>query len=589
MGSGTASVRGGRRHCPARDACPDGRRDQYEDGGTAVKKRVASFIAALFMLTGIPAFTAGEAVTGAVSGVGTAPDEDMRGTEKDEAEDRTLGADIVVVGAGGAGMAAAIAAADAGRSVIVLESQPAAGGNSVRSIGGMNAAGTKWQDANAFAESAGVEKTLEAADAFADNEAILLLAADVREQWEAWQADPKGYFDSTALFALDTLIGGGGLNDPELVSTLASGSAPALEWLGGVGIELTDVAAFGGASVKRIHRPPNEEGRAVPVGAYMVPLLEKALGQRENITLITDTTAVKILTDESGAARGVEAVGKNGASVTVNAGAVILATGGFGANPEMVAEYAPQLAGFRTAGAAGAQGQGILMAAETGADTVDMDRIRIHPTVQFDTGEPIAEGLRGDGAILINADGVRFTDETGTRDAVSAAQIAQPGSFSWLVIDGKMAEASSVIRGYIARGLTARGDTWEELAAEMGVPAGAFTASMNRWNGFAAERYDPDFGRAGFAAPLDAPPYYAVKVTAGILHTMGGLRIDSKTHVLDREGRIIPGLFAAGEVTGGVHGADCLGGSAVTDFVVFGRIAGEQAAEYLAENTAEHP
>ena len=523
-----------------------------------------------------------EAMRQALQNAGVNPDDYMREMEKDKAAgDVTVETDIVVVGAGGAGMTAALTASDAGKSVLLIESQPAVGGNSVKSTGGMNAAKTVYQDANEFGESAGVEKTLAAAEAYADNEAITALAAKVKEQWEAWQAAPMGYFDSTELFALDTLIGGKGLNDPELVNTLVNNSAAAIEYLDSIGIHLNNVAAFGGASVKRIHRPVNDEGKVVSVGAYTVPLLEKAVAARDNLALMTNLTATKLLVDESGAVCGLEAATQDGYTVTVKAKAVILATGGFGANLDMVVQYKPDLAGFMTTNAAGIQGQGILMAVEIGADTVDMEQIQIHPTVQADTASLITEGLRGDGAILVNANGERFIDEVGTRDVVSAAEIAQPDSFSWLVVDQKMVDASSVIQGYITRGLMLQGDTYEALANELGIPADAFAATMEKWNGYVADKNDPDFGRTSFAQPLDTAPYYAVKVTAGIHHTMGGLKIDSQTHVLNKEGQIIPGLFAAGEVTGGVHGGNRLGGNAVADFVVFGRIAGQEAADSI--------
>ncbi|MBR5960150.1 MAG: flavocytochrome c [Clostridia bacterium] len=517
----------------------------------------------------------------ALTNAGVNPDDYMREMAGDESVDLTIDTDVVIIGAGGAGMTAALTASDAGKSVLVLESQPAVGGNSVKSTGGMNAAKTAYQDANTFDEAAGIEKTLKSAEAYADNEAITTLAATVKEQWEAWQANPEGYFDSTELFALDTLIGGKGLNDPELVNTLVNNSAAAIDYLDSIGIHLNNVAAFGGASVKRIHRPVNEEGKTVSVGAYTVPLLEAACQGRDNLALLTDVTATKLLTDESGAVIGVEAEGKTGNKVTVNAKAVILATGGFGANLDMVVQYKPELAGFMTTNAAGIQGQGILMATEIGAATVDMEQIQIHPTVQADTASLITEGLRGDGAILVNANGERFIDEVGTRDVVSAAEIAQPDSFSWLVVDQKMVDASSVIQGYIKRGLMLQGDTYEALAGELGIPADAFAATMEKWNGYVAEKNDPDFNRTSFAQPLDTAPYYAVKVTAGIHHTMGGLKIDTQTHVLNTEGQIIPGLFAAGEVTGGVHGGNRLGGNAVADFVVFGRIAGQAAADSI--------
>lgn len=498
------------------------------------------------------------------------------------AEDRAVDTDIVIVGAGGAGMTAAIAAANEGKNVVIVESQAMVGGNSVRSTGGMNAAKTPAQDENEFAESAGVEKTLEtAASEWAGNEAITALADTVAGQWAEYQANPVGYFDSVELMELDTLIGGHGTNDPALVEALCSNSADAIAWLSEQGIELTSVSSFGGASVKRIHRPVDSEGKTISVGSYMIPLLQ-AKCEELGVEFIMNTTANEILTDANGAAVGIAATDKNGAAVTVNAKAVILATGGFGANLDMVVEYKPDLAGFMTTNAAGAQGQGIDMAVAIGAGTVDMDQIQIHPTVEANTAALITEGLRGDGAILVNAEGNRFTDEVGTRDVVSAAEIAQTGSYSWLVIDQAMADASSVIQGYINNGYTVTGETYEELAEAMGVDAAAFAATMDKWNAAVAAGVDEEFGRTSFANPLDTAPYYAIKVTAGIHHTMGGLTINPQTQVLAGDGTVIDGLYAAGEVTGGVHGGNRLGGNAVADFVVFGRIAGEQAAAYAA-------
>ena len=498
------------------------------------------------------------------------------------AEDRVVDTDIVIVGAGGAGMTAAIAAANEGKNVVIVESQAMVGGNSVRSTGGMNAAKTPAQDENEFAESAGVEKTLEtAASEWAGNEAITALADTVAGQWAEYQANPVGYFDSVELMELDTLIGGHGTNDPALVEALCSNSADAIAWLSEQGIELTSVSSFGGASVKRIHRPVDSEGKTISVGSYMIPLLQ-AKCEELGVEFIMNTTANEILTDANGAAVGIAATDKNGAAVTVNAKAVILATGGFGANLDMVVEYKPDLAGFMTTNAPGAQGQGIDMAVAIGAGTVDMDQIQIHPTVEYNSSQLITEGLRGDGAILVNAEGKRFTDEVGTRDVVSAAEIAQTGSYSWLVIDQAMADASSVIQGYIKNGYTVTGETYEELAEAMGVDAAAFAATMDKWNAAVAAGVDEEFGRTSFANPLDTAPYYAIKVTAGIHHTMGGLTINPQTQVLAGDGTVIDGLYAAGEVTGGVHGGNRLGGNAVADFVVFGRIAGEQAAAYAA-------
>ena len=524
-----------------------------------------------------------EAAKAALTEAGLNPDDYMAKADKTaNGETVSYDADVVVIGAGGAGMTAAMTAADAGQKVVILESQAMVGGNSARAPGGMNAAKTVYQDENEFDQAAGVEKTLAtAAEKYADNETITALAKTVSEQWAAYQANPTGYFDSVELMELDTMVGGKGINDPELVKTLCEGTADAIDWLDENGITLHNVSSFGGASVKRIHRPVNEEGKVVSVGAYMIPLLQENCEKR-GIDIVLNTTVDTILTDANGAAVGVSGTDKDGNTVVVNAKSVILATGGFGANLDMVTQYKPELAGFMTTNAAGAQGQGIEMATAIGAGTVDMDQIQIHPTVEANTAALITEGLRGDGAILINANGERFIDEVGTRDVVSAAEIAQPGSYSWLIVDQAMVDASSVIQGYIKKGYTKTGATYEELAKELDVDPAAFANTMETWNGYVEAKNDPDFGRTSFANPLNNGPYYAIKVTAGVHHTMGGVTINSATEVLKEDGTVIPGLFAAGEVTGGVHGANRLGGTAVADFVVFGRIAGESAANYAS-------
>ena len=524
-----------------------------------------------------------EAAKAALTEAGLNPDDYMAKADKTaNGETVSYDADVVVIGAGGAGMTAAMTAADAGQKVVILESQAMVGGNSARATGGMNAAKTVYQDENEFDQAAGVEKTLAtAAEKYADNETITALAKTVSEQWAAYQANPTGYFDSVELMELDTMVGGKGINDPELVKTLCEGTADAIDWLDENGITLHNVSSFGGASVKRIHRPVNAEGKTVSVGSYMIPLLQENC-EKAGVKMMLDTTATEILTDANGAAVGVKATGASGETVTVNAKAVVLASGGFGANLDMVVKYKPELKGFMTTNAPGIQGQGIEMAEAIGAATVDMDQIQIHPTVEANTAALITEGLRGDGAVLINAEGKRFIDEVGTRDVVSAAEIAQTGSYSWLVVDQAMVDASSVIQGYIKKGFTVTGETYEELGKAMGVDEAAFAETMKTWNGYVEAKNDPDFGRTSFANPLDTAPYYAIKVTAGVHHTMGGLTINTNTEVLKEDGTVIPGLFAAGEVTGGVHGANRLGGNAVADFTVFGRIAGKAASDYAA-------
>ena len=497
-------------------------------------------------------------------------------------EDVVYDVDVVVVGAGGAGMTAAITASDEGKTVLVLESQAMVGGNSVRSTGGMNAGTTEWQQANEFGESAGVESTLAKVANYADNERIQELGAIVAEQWAAYQENPEGYFDSVELFQLDTLIGGGAMNDPALVKTLVENSESAIAWMDQLDPEfvLHNVAQFGGASVKRIHRPVDADGKVLSVGAYVVPLLQQNLEKR-GVEVLLNTTATEILT-EDGTAVGVLAETADGAKVTVNAKAVVIASGGFGANNDMIASIRPELDGFITTNAPGIQGQGIRMAQAIGADTVDLEQIQLHPTVHVEGSSAvlITEGLRGDGAILVNQEGERFFDEDSTRDKVSAAEFEQTGGYAWLIVDSRMSDASNVIQGYITKGYAETGDTYEALAEAIGAPADVFAATMEQWNACVAAKEDADFGRVSFANPLDQAPYYAIKVQPGIHHTMGGVKINSNAQVINTEGNVIEGLFAAGEVTGGVHGNNRLGGNAVADFTIYGRIAGQNAAAF---------
>ena len=524
-----------------------------------------------------------EAVGAALKAAGLT-NADLKKVDTVAGSDLELSADVVVVGAGGAGMTAAIKAAQEGKSVIVLEKGAVTGGNTSRSTGGMNAAKTALQDTNTFGEDAGVEKVLKSAEAYPE---LVELAGTVKAEYDEYKANPEGYFDSVELFVLDTMIGGKGINDKDLVWTMCSNSAAAIDWLAALDtpIELTSVGAFGGASVKRIHRPVNAEGKTISVGAYIIPLLEencKNLG----IEIYTETTADTLITDDNG-----NVVGVSGTSGDVkfkaDAKAVVLATGGFGGNLEMVAELKPELDGFITTNTSTCTGDGIKMATALGADTVDMDQIQIHPTVLQSNGALITEGLRGDGAILINQEGVRFTDEVGTRDAVSAAELAQTGGYAYLIVDQKMIDASAVIQGYITKGYAEGGDKdtktgtdLDTLAGLISVDAATLKETIDKWNACVDAKEDAEFGRTSFANKLE-DKYIAIKIAPGVHHTMGGVKINTSAEVINTEGNVIPGLFAAGEVTGGVHGGNRLGGNAVCDIIVFGQIAGDSAVKYV--------
>ena len=506
-----------------------------------------------------------------------------------EAEDTTVEdaeCDVVIVGAGGAGMTAALQAVDSGvNSVIIVEKGGSTGGNTSRATGGMNAAKTVYQDENEWSDATttAVEKAIATAEEkYADDGKVSDLTAKVKEQFEAYKANPEGYFDSVELFALDTIIGGKGLNDFDLVMTLTGNSAEAIDWLATKDAHLTNVGSFGGASVKRIHRATTEDGKTTPVGAYLVKVLTADVEAEDKIDLRTNTAATELVM-EDGKAVGVKVKNENG-EYTIRAKAVILASGGFGADLDRVAALKPELAGFVTTNVSTITGDGIDMAVAVGAATVDMEQIQIHPSVYTETTTAlITEGIRGDGAILVNQEGKRFVNELETRDNVSAAELAQEGGYAYTILDQKMMDASSTYNSYFTKGYAVQADTYEELAEKLGIDPATFVATMEAWNKAVADQKDDEFGRLSFAAALDTAPYYAIKVSPGIHHTMGGVKINTNAEVLTEAGEAIPGLYAAGEVTGGVHGANRLGGNAVADIVVFGRIAAQNAAAYIAK------
>ena len=453
--------------------------------------------------------------------------------------------DLVIVGAGGAGMTAAQDK-------------------------------NEWKDAT----TAAVEKTIAGAkEKYGDKLGDLI--ATVEAQFEAYKANPVGYFDSPELFALDTMVGGKAINNLDLVMTLVNNSADAIDWLATKDANLVSVGSFGGASVMRIHRALTAEGKTTPVGAYLVKTLTAAVEGCDQIDLRINSAATELVVTD-GKVSGVKVSSDNG-DYTITAKAVILASGGFGADLERVAALKPELKGFVTTNSAGITGDGIDMATAVGAATVDMDQIQIHPSVYTETSALITEGIRGDGAILVNQGGKRFVNELETRDVVSAAELAQEGGYAWTIVDQKMMDASSTYNGYFTKGFALKGETIDELAAAMGTDAATLTETLNTWNAAVAAQKDDEFGRMSFAKALDTAPYYAIKVAPGIHHTMGGIVINTSAEVLDEAGNAIPGLYAAGEVTGGVHGANRLGGNAVADIVVFGRIAAQSAAAAIAE------
>ena len=466
------------------------------------------------------------------AGIDPEPFKVAQAAEAVEKTDATLDCDVLIVGAGGAGLTAAVRANQDGAKVLVIEKMPLVGGNSLKASGGMNCAGTKFQEAEGITDSGVVE------------------------------------------FVEDTMNGGHHMNDLALVSTMAENSAEAVAWLETIGAPLPKVAATGGTVHKYLHSP--EDGS--PVGAFLVAKLSEE-AEKQGIEIMLNTTATEIIMD-GGAAAGVKAEDAEHV-YTINAKAVVLATGGFGANFDLMCSFNPDLKNAVTTNHPGATGDGILMAEAVGAATVDMDQIQLHPTVYQATSMLVSEKMRSLGAILVNQEGKRFTNDLATRDAVSAAELEQTGGYAWIVFDQNLVDNNKSARQYIEQGMAVQGDTYEELARAMNVDEAAFVETMNTWNAAVAAGEDAEFGRNnGMDADLSTAPFYAIQIAPGIHHTMGGVKIDVRTEVISTEGAPIPGLYAAGEVTGGVHGGNRIGGNAVCDFVVFGRIAGANAAAF---------
>ena len=444
-------------------------------------------------------------------------------------------ADIVIIGAGGAGMTAAIQAVqDGAKNVVIVEKASVTGGNTIFSTGGLNASETEYQKKD------GIE-------------------------------------DSNDLYYEDTMKGGKNLNNPELVRFMVENSKDAVDWVNSIGGDLSVVGMFGGASVKRIHRPSDTSA----VGPMLVKTLNAKVAEL-NIPVLLNTKAEEILTKD-GVVTGVKVKDENGEYV-INAKSVIITTGGFGANSDMVVSYKPNLAGFNTTNAPTATGDGIKMAEAIGADLVDMDQIQTHPTVNPDTRKMYTEGVRGNGAILLNKDGKRFVNELETRDVVSAAILEQKDKVAYLVFDQSVRDSLKAIESYIKAGIVFEADTIEGLAEQIGVPADAFKATVASYTESVKNNSEDEFKRADRGSDLSKPKYYAALCAPAVHHTMGGIKINTNNEVINKEGNIISGLYAAGEVTGGVHGGNRLGGNAVTDIVVFGRNAGSNAHKYVLAN-----
>ena len=477
-----------------------------------------------------------KAVNDAIKDSGRNVKDYQKDVEAKEKNDSSKDVDVVVVGGGGAGFAAAVTAKESGAEVVLLEKMPQVGGNTLISGG----------------EYAAPENDLQKED---------------------------GIEDSKELFASDVKESGG---DPELIDVLADHATEDAYWLrDDIGVKWLDsLMFFGGHSVKRSLIPEAHSGNEL-IKNYLKKCEE--LG----IEVITEADVKEILTKDDEVC-GVKAETADGI-LTVNAKSVVLATGGFGANDEMTFENDNEIDEYvKSTNAPGSTGDGITMAEKLGADTVGMDQIQLYPVCDPETGRLLYVGdtrLVG-GALLVNKEGKRFVEELGTRREISLAIKAQTDHVGYLIWDeksnettGTMASNPEEAKEQFDKGNLYKADTIEELAEHFDIDKDQLLETVETFNENSKKEEDPEFNLRMLGWSIEEGPYYMLKAAPAVHHTMGGLKINKEAEVLDKDGNPIKGLYAAGEVTGGIHGSNRLGSAAIADITVFGRIAGQNAAE----------
>lgn len=492
-------------------------------------------------------------------------------------------ADVIVIGGGGAGLVAAIEAAEAGSSVIIVEKAPFLGGNLLVFGGIYNTPDEELQSTVEMSDSV-KESIVKAISAEPVNEDHAVAMAAVKADYEAWQkSGSKGLFDSAAWYSLQTWNSGDKVANKELVDLMCENAFDGYRWLVDMGVEFTDKITQGAGSLyQRTH------GAVKPNGSgFILAYDEKLKTYGDQVTILMETEGTKIIV-ENNEATGIEAIDADGNTYTIRANkGVVLATGGFAGNVELRQEYCEGekwqdlSANVLTTNLKAVTGDGIIMAREIGANLIDMEQIQLlhlgNPFTGSTKGVVPYKGRNSDEVIFVNSEGKRFVAEDERRDVMCNAVLQQEGAFYWMIHDSKNIDPESFAE-YIKGNYLVKADTLEELAGLIDVDPQILVDTVNQYNEAVKSGKDELTGRTLLVATIDEGPYFAAKRVPSAHHTMGGVEIDTDAHVLDTQGNWIQGLYAAGEVTGGIHGGNRVGGNAVDDTVVFGRIAGANAA-----------
>lgn len=496
------------------------------------------------VVTGSTATSEGylEAVNDAVKKSGMTLVASKKVSNKSEKEPTEQTFDVVVVGSGGAGFSAAIEAKEAGKSVVLIEKMPAVGGNTLISGAEMN----------------------------------------VPNNWVQEKLGIKG--DSPEKMAEDTIKGGDELGDPHMIQVMTENALDAATWLkDDIKVEFLDdqLFQFGGHSYKRALIPKGHTGQEV-ITKF------RAKADKLEIPIKLNTTA-KELIQENNRITGVKAENKEGQMITYKAkNGVVLTTGGFGSNVEMRKKYNEKMdESYMSTVTEGSTGDGIIMAEAVGADLTNMENIQTYPICNPKTGViSLLADTRFDGAILVNQEGKRFVEELERRDVISNAILEQTGGYTYQLwnddinkISGTMKVHEAEYEELLKQKMIVKADTLEEAAAFFDIDIQNLKETVKKVNQYAKDGKDEEFNHRGELVSLAKGPYYIEKAAPSVHHTMGGLVINDKTEVLNKDGQPIPGLYAAGELTGVIHGSNRLGGNAITDIIVFGRIAGQEVSK----------
>ncbi|KAI0076153.1 Flavocytochrome c [Panus rudis PR-1116 ss-1] len=460
-------------------------------------------------------------------------------------------AQVIVVGGGLAGLSAAHTLLERGANVLLLDKQGFMGGNSTKATSGINGAGTQTQQ-------------------------------------------ELGIPDNAKIFFEDTKRSARELARDDLIRVLTGRSGDAVNWLQNkFGLDLSKVARLGGHSQPRTHRGNAQFPGMVITYAQLERLEDLSVSNPERVQIKKKARVVKLIKDDSGAVVGVEYT-HNGKTESAY-GPVILATGGYAADfteDSLLKKYRPEYYNLPTTNGDHCTGDGHKLALQIGASAIDLEKVQVHPTGLVDPKEPdakvkflAAEALRGVGGLLLDNEGQRFVDELQHRDYVTG-KMWENGKFPIrLVLNGQASkEIEWHCKHYVGRGLMKRFESGYELAKEMGLKPEVLKKTFDDYNNVVRTKKDP-FGKKFFAGgEWKMDDIFNVAIMTPVLHyTMGGLEIDAESRVVAKDGKPIPGLFAAGEVAGGVHGANRLGGSSLLGCVVFGRVSGDSAASYLLQ------